>query len=86
MGAEPITLYRWVAVITYRHDDRDEPRIVSFEELYELHDIIEGGPNFYAIKDIVIKPGSRVAARTVEMDERPNPPKETTSDPHTDQG
>lgn len=73
MMAEPIALYRWVAVITYRHDASDEQRIVSFEELYELHDIIEAGPNFYAIKDIVVKLGSRVAARTVEMDERPEP-------------
>lgn len=70
---EPITLYRWVATITYRHDTRDETRMVSFEELYELHDIIEAGPNFYAISDIVIKPGSRVRPRTVEMDERPEP-------------
>lgn len=70
MSAEPIALFRWVAAITYRHDDRDETRLVSFEELHELHDIIEDGPNFYAIKDIVIKPSGRVMARTVEMDER----------------
>jgi hypothetical protein len=71
--AQPIALYRWIAAITYRHDDRDETRIVSFEELYELHDIIEAGPNFYAIADIVVKPSGRVMARTVEMDQRPEP-------------
>lgn len=71
--SEPIALFRWIAAITYRHDDRDETRIVSFEEIYELHDIIEAGPNFYAIKDVVIKPSGRVMARTVQMDERPEP-------------
>lgn len=41
MGAvEPIVLHRWVAVITYRRDHGDETRVVSFEELHELHDII----------------------------------------------
>lgn len=70
MSVEPISLFRWVAMITYRHDDQDETVIVSFEEIEELHDIIESGPNFYAIKDIVIKPSGRVMARTVEMDNR----------------
>jgi hypothetical protein len=71
VSAEPIALFRWIAMVTYRHDDRDETRIVSFEELHELHDIVEAGPNFYAIKDIIIKPSGRVEPRTVEMDERP---------------
>lgn len=68
---DAITLYRWVARVTYRHDDRDEVRLLSFEELHELHDIIEAGPNFYAISSIVITPGGRCAPRTVEMDDRP---------------
>lgn len=71
---EPIALFRWIASITYRHDDRDETRIVSFEELHELHDIIEAGPNFYAITEIVVKPSGRVPPRTVEMDERKDRP------------
>lgn len=69
--AETIVLHRWVARITYRHDDRDEVRMVSFEELYELHDIIERGPNFYAIKEIVICTNGRADPVTVEQDERP---------------
>jgi hypothetical protein len=68
--SETITLYRWIARITYRHDDRDEPRVVSFEELHELHDIIERGPNFYTIKDIVIVPSGRVDPMTIEQAER----------------
>lgn len=71
MTVEVITLHRWIAKITYRHDDGDEMRIVSFEELHELHDIIEAGPNFYAIKDIIVTPSGRVKPRTVEMDARP---------------
>lgn len=68
---ETIALFRWIAMITYRHDDRDETRVVSFEEMSDLHDIVEAGPNFYAIKEIHVKPSGRVDPRTVEMDERP---------------
>lgn len=72
MGAvEPIVLYRWVAKITYRHDDHNEVRLVSFEEPYELHDIIVRGPNFYAIESIDVRIGARAAATTVEQGDRP---------------
>ncbi len=64
-----ITLHRWVAKITYRHDDRDEVRVVSFEELHELHDIIERGPNFYTIHNIIITTNGRVPLMTVEQAE-----------------
>lgn len=40
----------------------------------DLHDIIEAGPNFYAITEIVVKPSGRVPPRTVEMDERKDRP------------
>lgn len=70
--AETIALFRWIAEITYRHDDHDEKRVVSFEEIADLHDIVEAGPNFYSIANISIRPSGRVAPRTVEMDERPN--------------
>ncbi|NBC37325.1 hypothetical protein GTZ99_12270 [Novosphingobium sp. FSY-8] len=66
MTADVITLKRWTAHITYRHDARNEVRMASFEELFELHDIIEAGPNFYAIESIVIRPGGRCAPTTVE--------------------
>ena len=66
----PIVLHRWVAVITYRRDYGDESRMVSFEELHELHDIIEGGPDWYSIKDIVIRTNGRVPMTTIEQAER----------------
>lgn len=68
---ETIMLSRWVATITYRHDDHDETKLVTFEEISDLHDIIEAGPNFYAIVNIAIQPTGRCAPRTVEMDSRP---------------
>lgn len=64
-----ITLHRWVAKITYRHDASDDVRVVSFEELHELHDIIERGPNFYTIHNIVITTNGRVPLMTVEQAE-----------------
>lgn len=71
MGAvEPIVLHRWVAQITYRRGAGNEKRLVSFEELYELHDIIEAGPDFYSIEDIVIRTNGRIAPTTIEMAER----------------
>ncbi|API57973.1 hypothetical protein BSL82_00525 [Tardibacter chloracetimidivorans] len=67
---KPIVLYRWIAEITYRRDAEDECRVVSFEELHELHDIIEDGPDFYAIKDIIVRPSGRCAPTTIEASER----------------
>jgi hypothetical protein len=69
-AVEPIVLYRWVAKITYRRDTGNETRIVSFEELYELHDIIERGPDFYAIEGIEVRIGARALATTIEQAER----------------
>ena len=66
----PIVLHRWVARITYRRDTVNEARVVSFEELHELHDIIERGPNFYAIESIVITTNGRVPLTTIEQAER----------------
>lgn len=48
-------MMRWAAAITYRLDgDQIEGRLVRFEELDELHDIIECGPSFCAIVNIVV--------------------------------
>ena len=69
-AGQPITLYRWVARITYRRDTGNEVRVVSFEELFELHDIIERGPDFYAIESIVITSSGREPLTTIEMAER----------------
>ncbi|WP_395393142.1 hypothetical protein WBP07_18185 [Novosphingobium sp. BL-8A] len=69
-AVQPITLYRWVAHITYRRDAGNEVRMVSFEEIADLHEIVEAGPNFYAIESIVIRPGGRCEAVTIEQAER----------------
>lgn len=68
--SQTITLHRWIARVTYRRDDRDESVFMSFEELHELHDRIERGPNFYAIKEIHIAPSGRVNPMTIEQAER----------------
>ncbi|AOR77190.1 hypothetical protein [Novosphingobium resinovorum] len=64
------TLHRWTAHITYRRDAGDETRQHSFEEIEQLHDIVERGPNFYAIKSIVIVPNGRCEPMTIEQAER----------------
>jgi hypothetical protein len=43
---------RWMAEITY--NTGRGPQIVQFEELYELQDIIEHGPNWNEIEQIVV--------------------------------
>jgi hypothetical protein len=45
---------RWHVIIRYHSDHgfRDIER--DIEELDELHDLVEGGPSWYAIKGIVI--------------------------------
>jgi hypothetical protein len=40
---------RWMAEITYR-----KPLIQQFEELYELHDIVEHGPDWNEIDQIIV--------------------------------
>ena len=43
---------RWMAEITY--NDGTRPQVVTFEELFELHDIIERGPNWNTVEHIVV--------------------------------
>jgi len=45
---------RWTAKITYMHDNGPHDRLFTFDELYELQDIVESGPNFYSIESIVV--------------------------------
>ncbi len=45
---------RWTAKITYLHDDGPHDRLFAFDELYELQDIVECGPDFYSIESIVV--------------------------------
>ena len=43
---------RWMAEITYR--DQTKPLFIEFEEIADLHDIVEMGPNWIFIEQIVI--------------------------------
>jgi hypothetical protein len=43
---------RWMAEIFY--NDGSETEIVAFEELHELHHLVEMGPNWNTIERIVI--------------------------------
>ena len=44
-------LKRWFAVVVYRGGNI---KVLNFEELADLHDLIEAGPNFYLIRSITI--------------------------------
>ena len=57
---------RWAAKLTYRHDDGPRTSLIFFEELHELHGIVECGPSFYSIESIEIKPNDRCPKVTVE--------------------
>jgi hypothetical protein len=45
---------RWTAVIHYRSDKGLVDVTHYFEEIEDLHDLVEAGPNFYAIERIEI--------------------------------
>jgi hypothetical protein len=45
---------RWLATITYRTDNGLVAVDHAIEEIEDLHDIVERGPNFYAIEEIRI--------------------------------
>ena len=45
---------RWHAVVTYRSKVGLTQTVHEFEELAELHDIVEHGPNWDCITNIVI--------------------------------
>lgn len=46
--------YRWIAVVTYRSESGPIDVIHEFEELYEIHALIEAGPDWSCIADIRI--------------------------------
>ena len=59
---------RWMAEITYRNGD--PPYIVDFEEITDLHDLIEMGPNWNVIEQIVVTLNlSSIAPRREEIGE-----------------
>lgn len=45
---------RWMAAITYRHDDRHEDVVMYLEELCDLHEVVEAGPHWDTISGINI--------------------------------
>lgn len=45
---------RWMAEIIYRAEIDRAPAIVAFEELSVLHDIIERGPDWNEIDQIIV--------------------------------
>lgn len=65
-------LPRWTATITYRHDDGPKDDVHMIEELFELQDIVECGPDFYAIESIkiTINTSDTCPAVTVEQAQR----------------
>lgn len=61
-----VSLHRWVAEIDYRHDDGIRTVTRGLHELSELHDLVEAGPNFYAVAAIRVGPARHFRALTVE--------------------
>lgn len=45
---------RWIANITFRTEDGSVTDTQFFEEMEELHNIIEEGPNFYVIESVTL--------------------------------
>ncbi len=59
---------RWFATITYNTDNGPLDVMHAVDELEEIHDRVEAGPNFYAIEKIVIcpQPYPGLTGRTLE--------------------
>ena len=57
---------RWMARLTYRHNDGPRTSLITFEEMIELHNIVECGPSFYSLISIEIIPSDRCPKVTVE--------------------
>ena len=59
---------RWLAVITYRSENGFVDVDHHIEEIEDLHDIVERGPNWYAIEKIELRLlPSAVAPMTLEQ-------------------
>lgn len=57
---------RWTVKLTYRYAEGPRTITLRIEELFELQDIVEGGPSFYSIESIVVVPSERCPKVTVE--------------------
>jgi len=60
---------RWKATITYRSRDGRKSQVETFEELEELHHIIESGPNFYCIETIVVCLNPEAAPERINLED-----------------
>lgn len=60
---------RWLAVVTYRTEAGPLEVPLDFDEIHELDDMIERGPHFGAIEQIVIRYAFQEHATTVEAAE-----------------
>ena len=61
---------RWLAKITYRYAEGPRTITLKVEELFELQDIVECGPSYYAIENIEVVPSDRCPKVTVEEAEK----------------
>lgn len=60
---------RWKATINYRTDNGAVDVVHYFEELEDLHDIVERGPSWYALINIDVRLASQHERLTVEQSE-----------------
>ena len=58
-------IMRWMAEITYRNGRK--PLLEQFEELHQLHDIVEHGPDWNEIEQIIVTLNRSSATRTADM-------------------
>lgn len=57
---------RWRALLVYNTDQGPQVRDVYFEEIEELHDIVEEGPDFHTLINITVVQNSPVT-KTIEQ-------------------
>ena len=63
-------VYRWMAEISYRDDTPTD--VVGFEELRDLHDHVEMGPDWNLIDQIVITL-NRSSIKLPSLSDQPQP-------------
>ena len=47
---------RWIATLTYRTNAGPEIKQHFIDEISDLHDLVEDGPNFYLLASALIEP------------------------------
>ena len=60
---------RWIVTITYRTDAGPLPVEHDIEELHDIHDIVERGPDWNTITSIKIRLRAPIYRDTVEQSE-----------------